>query len=120
MTNEHGPGPGDERQHVWDNPRNVKRLFNVFYAACAVVVVLDLVVERHEVHGWERFVEFYPFYGFVGIVLLVLIAKLMRRVLMRPEDYYDAGGRDASSRGGSSRDASSHGASSRDASSRDG
>jgi hypothetical protein len=83
-----GGAPG-ERQHVWDKPRNVKLLFNVFYALCAVVVVLDLVIHRHEVHPWERLVAFYPLYGFIGIVILVGIAKQMRCVLMRPEDYYD-------------------------------
>ncbi len=86
----HGEGrASDERQHVWDNPRNVKLLFNVFYAVCAIVVVLDLVIDRHRDHPWESLLAFYPFYGFVGIVVLVLIAKQMRRVLMRPEDYYD-------------------------------
>jgi len=79
----------DERQHMWDNPRNVKLLFSVFYAACVIVAVLDLFIHRHEVHAWERLLDFYPLYGFVGIVVLVFIAKLMRRVLMRPEDYYD-------------------------------
>ena len=82
-------GAPDDRQHVWDSPRNVKLLFNVFYVLCAIVVVLDLILLRHEVHPWERLLEFYPLYGFVGIVFLVLIAKQMRRVLMRPEDYYD-------------------------------
>ncbi len=87
---EHGQGgsPG-ERQHVWDNPRNVKLLFNGFYVLCAIVVVLDLVIPREEHHAWESLLAFYPLYGFVGIVVLVLIAKQMRRVLMRPEDYYD-------------------------------
>ena len=28
-------------------------------------------------------------YGFVACVFLVLMAKLLRRILMRPEDYYD-------------------------------
>ena len=88
--NEHGErGMPDERQHIWDKPRNVKLLFNVFYALCAIVVGLDLVIHRHEVHPWERLLTFYPLYGFVGIVILVLIAKQLRRVLMRPEDYYD-------------------------------
>ena len=86
-------GAPDERQHVWDNPRNVKLLFNVFYALCVILVVLGLTprqeVPSHEGHPLEGFFAFYPLYGFVGIVLLVLIAKLMRRVLMRPEDYYD-------------------------------
>ena len=85
---DHG-GVAGERQHVWDNPRNVKLLFNGFYALCAILVVLDLVIPREGHHSWERFLEFYPVYGFVGIVVLVLIAKVMRRVLMRPEDYYD-------------------------------
>ena len=84
---EHREGAGpDERQHVWDKPRNVKRLFNVLFALCAVVVVLDLLIHRHEVHPWERLVAFYPLFGFVGIVILVGIAKQMRRVLMRPGD----------------------------------
>jgi|TARA_B100000809_G_C15106718_1_gene519038 hypothetical protein len=86
-------GAPDERQHVWDNPKNVKLLFNVFYALCVILVVLGLIprqeVPGHEGHPLEGFFAFYPLYGFVGIVLLVLIAKLMRRVLMRPEDYYD-------------------------------
>ena len=119
MTNEHGhgptdghgprdgQGPADDRQHVWDNPRNVKLLFNVFYALCAIVLVLDpvlgLAIDRHRGHFLENLVGFYPFYGFVGIVVLVLIAKLMRRVLMRPEDYYDrsAGGSAGGSASGS-------------------
>ncbi|MCH7932983.1 MAG: hypothetical protein IIC36_03215 [Gemmatimonadetes bacterium] len=67
----------------------MKLLFNVLFALCAVVVVLDLLIHRHEVHPWERLVAFYPLFGFVGIVILVGIAKQMRRVLMRPEDYYD-------------------------------
>ena len=32
---------------------------------------------------------FYGIFGFVACVALVLIAKQLRRVLMRPEDYYD-------------------------------
>jgi len=94
---EGGEGGGgrepDERQHVWDDPRNVKLLFSVFYALCVILVVLDpllgLVIDRHRDHDWESWLFFYPLYGFFGIVVLVLIAKLMRRVLMRPEDYYD-------------------------------
>ena len=95
---EHGNGHAGaphERQHVWDNPKNVKLLFNVFYALCVILVVLGLIprqeVSGHEGHPLEGFFAFYPLYGFFGIVVLVLIAKLMRRVLMRPEDYYDRG-----------------------------
>ena len=94
----HGAGPNgdhgaptDERLHFWDNPRNVKLLFNLFYACCAVLVVLGFVVHLEHHHSWENLPAFYPIYGFVGIVILVQVAKVMRRLLMRPEDYYEGG-----------------------------
>ncbi|MCG6957500.1 MAG: hypothetical protein LJF04_16035 [Gemmatimonadetes bacterium] len=79
----------DEPPRIWDKKQNVARLLNALYALCAVLVVLDLVVHRHTEHPWEHVVAFYPLYGFVGIVILVLAAKGLRRLVMRPEDYYD-------------------------------
>ncbi|MGD8319309.1 MAG: hypothetical protein PVJ02_02605 [Gemmatimonadota bacterium] len=75
---------------VWDRRENRNRLFMVLYVVSAVLVALDLLVHRHTEHPWEHVVEFYPLYGFVGIVILVLAAKGLRRLVMRPEDYYDA------------------------------
>jgi len=43
------------------------------------------------VHAWEALPGFYALFGFVACVVLVLIAKEMRKVLMRDEDYYDDG-----------------------------
>jgi uncharacterized membrane protein len=79
----------DEAPRIWDKKQNVARLLNALYAVCAVLVVLDLLVHRHTEHPWEHVVAFYPLYGFVGIVILVLAAKGLRRLVMRPEDYYD-------------------------------
>ena len=45
--------------------------------------------ERHTTHGWEGLWGFYAIYGFVGCALLVIIAKYLRKVLMRDEDFYD-------------------------------
>ena len=78
-----------ERKHVFDNPRNVKRLLRVIYVICAVLVGLDFVFERHVFHDWEALRGFYALYGFVACAALVLIAKQMRKLLMRKEDYYD-------------------------------
>lgn len=79
-----------ERQHIFDNPRNVKRLLRVFFTLCAVLLLLDVVHHRHVIHDWEQLWGFYGIFGFVACVALVLIAKALRKVLMRPEDYYDA------------------------------
>lgn len=74
---------------LWDNPRNVKKLLYVFYFICAVLFLVDFLVHRHIVHSWESLWGFYAIYGWLACVILVLVAKELRKVLMRPEDYYD-------------------------------
>jgi len=80
---------GDDKQHLFDKPRNVNRLLRVFYGACVVLLVLDLVLHRHAERAWEGMTGFYALFGFVAFVALVLVAKVMRKLLMRAEDYYD-------------------------------
>ena len=85
----HGPPPG-EAPGFFDKPGNVRAIFYTLYAICAVLVIADFVYHRHIYHPWESLPAFYPIYGFLGIVVLVLVAKQLRRVVMRDEDYYDA------------------------------
>jgi len=78
-----------EKQYFFDKPRNVKRTLYALFTICGVAFLLDAVIERHVVHPWEGLFGFYAFYGFVACVVLVLVAKEMRKVVMRGEDYYD-------------------------------
>lgn len=79
----------NEKTYLFDNPRNVSRLLLGFYIICGGLFLADFIMHRHTVHPWEGFPGFYALYGFVACVVLVLIAKEMRKVLMRKEDYYD-------------------------------
>ncbi len=79
----------DEKQYLFDKQANVDRLLRGFYILCGILFALDFVVHRHVYLDWERLPGFYAIFGFVACVLLVLIAKEMRKVLMRKEDYYD-------------------------------
>ncbi len=79
-----------KRRHVFDDPKNVRRVVRALFAACVVLALADLVVHRHVVHPLEELFGFYAFYGFVACVVLVLLAKEMRKLLMRNEDYYDS------------------------------
>ena len=79
---------GEEAPGMWDKKANADLLFRVLYAVAAVLVVADLFVHRHSEHPWEHVKEFYPIYGFVGIVILVFVAIGLRKLVMRPEDYY--------------------------------
>jgi hypothetical protein len=78
-----------EKRHIFDNPRNVRRAIHVLYAVCAVSLIADFFVHRHVAHPWEALFGFYSVYGFGACVSLVLIAREMRKIVMRKEDYYD-------------------------------
>lgn len=77
-------------KHYWlDRPENVRGINYVVFGACAVFALLDLVLPRQSIFFFEAWPGFYAWFGFLGCVGLVVAAKLLRRVLMRPEDYYD-------------------------------
>ncbi|MDX1696746.1 MAG: hypothetical protein R3308_00580 [Thiohalobacterales bacterium] len=80
----------DEQQHLFDKPENIRRLLRVLYLACALLLVLDLVIHRHVIHTWESLWGFYGIYGFLACIGLVLTARQLRKILKRPEDYYDS------------------------------
>jgi O-antigen ligase len=87
----------DERKYWLDDPANVKLLIRVFYGVCAVLLSLDFFFHRHlsfenstAEFPMEGYYGFYGFYGFVACVLLVVVAKyVLRKIVMRSEDYYD-------------------------------
>jgi len=94
----HSPDEGNqsskEEKHIFDNHENVKRLIRIFFSISFVLFILDFIIHRHlsfEEEGFsvEKWPGFYAVYGFVACVLLVLVAKQMRKLLMRREDYYE-------------------------------
>ena len=92
----HGPPPGEEPRWL-DDPAHVKTMIRVFWASCALLLIPDVLEglgvthfkHPHEGFWWESWVGFFAFYGFAACVVLVLIAKQIRKVIMRDEDYYD-------------------------------
>lgn len=78
-----------EKPHIFDEPRNVRRLLGLLYLACGLLAVADFWIHRHAVHPLEGLPLFYGIYGFVGCVTLVMAAKELRKLVMRREDYYD-------------------------------
>jgi len=79
----------DQKQYLFDNPRNVSRLLGGFYVVCVFLFVLDFILHRHISLTWEKLPGFYALFSFIACVALVLVAKEMRKVVMREEEYYD-------------------------------
>lgn len=68
-----------------------RRILVWFFLLCATVLAIDLLPwwPREVHHPLERWPIIYPAFAFVGIALLILVAKGLRRLVMRREDYYD-------------------------------
>jgi hypothetical protein len=79
-----------ESQRWLDRSQNVTRIYYALWVIGIVLVVLDVVVHRHDDIGFAEFFGFYAWYGFCACAALVLVAKLLRRVVRRSENYYDA------------------------------
>ena len=89
----HGHGPPKEPIGWTDRVESVKRFFLSFYVICGLLLVAELIfgVESEHPHPAEEAwpVFFHAAYGFVSFWFLVLVARPMRRLLIRPEDYYE-------------------------------
>ncbi|RJR17030.1 MAG: hypothetical protein C4581_08925 [Nitrospiraceae bacterium] len=79
-----------DKKHIFDEPKNVKRLLVSFYAILVILVSIDFFIPKHPHFAWEEWPQFFAVYGFVACVLLVLVSKyVLRPLVKRKEDYYD-------------------------------
>ncbi len=84
------PSQTAEQPRWLDRAENVRKVYYGVWVICALLLVIELFIDKHGETDAEHWFGFHGFYGFVACVALVLAAKLLRRVLMRKEDYYDA------------------------------
>jgi hypothetical protein len=79
----------DSKKYWLDNKKNVDKIWYALLGICALSVLADFFYHKHVAHPVEDLiVGMYGWYSFIGCVFLVLSAKLLRRILMRSEDYY--------------------------------
>ena len=79
----------NEKKYFFDKPGNVSRFLRVFYVICALLFLMDFVIHRHTIIKLEELHGFYAIFGFVAFVVLVEGSILLRKLVMRKEDYYD-------------------------------
>lgn len=78
-----------ERKWWLDEPRNRDKIYYFLIAACALSIVADLFYEKHGVFAFEHWFGFHAAFGFAACVALILLAKQLRKLVGRPEGYYD-------------------------------
>ncbi len=79
----------NEKRYWLDQPGNVKKVVWTLWGICGVLLVADLVYQKHAVYDWEALPFFFPVFGFLAGTVIVLGAKELRKVIKRDEDYYD-------------------------------
>lgn len=80
----------DDNKPGWaDKPYIRQRIRYALYVICGLLVIVDLVVDRHTYLPVEEIPEFFAFYGFASLVGLVVLAKALRKLVGRGEDFYE-------------------------------
>lgn len=80
----------DQKKYWLDEPKNVDKIVYAVYLLCFVLIFgADFFYKKYLHFDFEGLHGFYGWYGLIGSVSLVLVSKLMRKGLMRDEDYYD-------------------------------
>lgn len=98
----------------WVTRRGARIALIAAHVAAALSLLVELVYPITgpivgDAHGAERvaaleFFASYAIYGFVGCCVLVMLGRVLRRLTMRAEHYYDNGGGDESAGDGSGGD----------------
>ncbi|GAB5499954.1 MAG: hypothetical protein PsegKO_22650 [Pseudohongiellaceae bacterium] len=79
----------DDNKPGWaEDPVIHQRIRYFLFALCGVLVIADLIVHRHTYLPVEELPAFYAFYGFAALVGVVVLAKSLRQLVGRSEDYY--------------------------------
>ncbi|MFC2172257.1 hypothetical protein ACFLU6_06450 [Acidobacteriota bacterium] len=74
---------------IFDKPRNVKIFFVAFFIVLGILLVADFFIKKHAAFHWVEAPGFLAAFGFGSFVLLIFVAKLLRFIVKRDEDYYD-------------------------------
>jgi len=90
MPNENSDNyPWLGRMFLWvDKPGSANKIFWGLAVFCGLLFLIDFFYEKHGHFDIEHIPGFYGIYGFVMFTGLILLAKGLRVIIKRPEDYY--------------------------------
>ncbi len=74
---------------IFDNPKNVKKLLVIFYCSLVILLISEFFIHPHPAFSFEHVKGFSAVYGFFSCVLLIFLAKILRLIVMKKENYYD-------------------------------
>lgn len=77
------------RMMMWvDKPGSANKIFWGLAVICGLLFLADFTYEKHAYFDVEYIPGFYGLYGFIMFTALILLAKALRVLIKRPQDYY--------------------------------
>lgn len=73
----------------FEREANIRKIIHALYIVCALLLIADLLYEKHGHFAFEEWFGFFAFYGFLSYCFIVFSAKGLRRLIKRDEHYYD-------------------------------
>lgn len=81
--------PALGRMMLWvDKPGSANKIFWGLAVVSILVFLADFTFEKHGDFAIADIPGFYGIFGFVAFTALILLAKTLRVLIKRPEDYY--------------------------------
>lgn len=65
-----------------------KHFFKALVVGAVAVLVAGFLIPMHGEFEIEEFGGFFAIYGFVSLIVLLVLARILRVIASRPEDYY--------------------------------
>ena len=65
-----------------------RHFFKALVVGAVAVLVAGFLIPMHGEFEIEEFGGFFAIYGFVSLIVLLVLARLLRMIASRPEDYY--------------------------------
>lgn len=77
------------REYRRPSSRTRRRWVHVLYVLCALTLVPSLFLHPHSEFGFAEIPGFHALLAFLTGFALVLVAIVVRRLIIRPADYYE-------------------------------
>lgn len=80
--------PENEAPGFFDKPSTRRAIWIILIGLCVAFGLAGFIIDTHGYFPVEDFGLFYALFGFAVFSFIVLAGQHLRKILMRPEDYY--------------------------------
>lgn len=79
----------NKKQTGLDSPAFGQKVVWAVIIICIGLGVADFLYHKHGHFEIENVPAFYGIYGFLAFILVVFVGVILRKIIMRDEDYYE-------------------------------